>query len=149
MSVREDRVRVTWAPREPPLAPAAVLARGRSASQLASRLLARTDEDLGKLRGVAGTELLLVLGAADLLPWADGVTYLGRDPAAPALLLPTTLAPNVPTTIFERTLTRDAPGLLVAVVPDTSGLVIVPAATARTIARTTLAAWASRTERAG
>jgi hypothetical protein len=51
---------------------------------------------------VSGPDVLLVVG--DELPWADGVVYLGRDPDAPKLLLPTTLMPEVPVDLFERAL---------------------------------------------
>ena len=38
---------------------------------------------------------VVVLGATEALPWVDGVNYLGRDPDAPRLLLPTMLRPAV------------------------------------------------------
>ena len=34
------------------------------------------------------SDLPTMLGAAEALPWVDGVIYLGRDPRAPSLLLP-------------------------------------------------------------
>jgi hypothetical protein len=49
-----------------------------------------------------------LLGATDDLPWADGVSYLGVDPEAPSLLLPTTMTPQLPLALFERAVLRRA-----------------------------------------
>ncbi|MCB9564908.1 MAG: hypothetical protein H6708_31365 [Kofleriaceae bacterium] len=48
--------------------------------------------------------MLAVVGDAARLPWVDGVAYLGRDLAAPSLLVPTTLAPDAPPALVERAL---------------------------------------------
>ena len=95
-----------WRVREPPLAPCAVLARGEVAQRLARRLLALPQDRCSRLRGVAGEDVLLVLGAAEDLPWVDGVGYLGVDPAAPALLLPTTEVPELHPLLLQRALLR-------------------------------------------
>jgi hypothetical protein len=84
---------------------------------------------------------LLILGQADGLPWTDGAIYLGRDSAAPNLLLPTVLTPTVPLGLVERMLVSrfaqaEPP---IAVVPQ-SGLV-ASVAGARVISRPVLAAW--------
>src|SRR5262249_18847627 len=89
---RRDRARagvmsLSWGPRAVPLAPCAVYAEGEAARALVRRLLARTDEELARLRGVAAASLVLILG--EDLPWVDGARYLGADPLALALLLPT------------------------------------------------------------
>jgi hypothetical protein len=83
---------VTWVPREPPLRPVGVAAWGPAGARLAERLRACTDEQLQSWTGVQGEGILLVLG--EDLPWADGVLWLGRDPAAPGLLLPTAMRPT-------------------------------------------------------
>src|SRR5437868_15417633 len=74
---------VHWRPREKPLAPVAVAARGFAALRLAQRLLAE-DELLERFEGVAGRELLVLqpnaLQPCTDLPWVDGVQYLGKDP---------------------------------------------------------------------
>lgn len=88
---------VTWGDREPPLVPWAVAATGDVARRLAERLLELDRAISSRLYGVAGPTTLLVLGEETNLPWVDGVAYLGRDPAAPGLLLPTHLEPLVPT----------------------------------------------------
>jgi hypothetical protein len=118
-----------------------VCATGESARALATRLLALDDAVLAQLRGVAGTGLLLVLGAPELLPWVDGVAYLGRDPDAPSLLLPTALAPDVPVALLERALAArvNTLGAPLAVLDAPARL--VPAADARPIERARLSAF--------
>lgn len=116
-------VRVLWRPRARPLSPVAVAARGRAARLLGERLLDRGDEALARLEGVAGEDLLVVLGPSAELPWTDGAVYLGRDPEAPSLLLPTTREPSVPLPLLERALAARAarvPGVAppLAVFPD-------------------------------
>src|SRR5690349_16891045 len=101
-----------WRPRMYPLEPAAVVAQGEADRRLAARLLSLNDEGLSRLQGVSGTGLLLILGAADELPWVDGAIYLGRDPAAPALLLPTNLEPNLPVSLLQRAFQMRDPDLL-------------------------------------
>ena len=58
-----------------------------------------------------GTGLLLVLGREEDLPWIDGIVYLGKDPGAPSLLLPTTLEPDVPPALLERAILARARGM--------------------------------------
>jgi hypothetical protein len=108
---------VEWRPRAVPLAPLAVVAVGARARSLAERLLGDSDEILSGLRGVAGPGCVIAMGEG--LPWVDGVLYLGRDPDAPSLLLPTNLLPSVPAALLERALvakSRMSPPL--AVLPD-------------------------------
>lgn len=98
---------VTWADREPPLVPCAVAASGDAAHRLAQRLLELDSSVANRLYGVAGPTTLLVIGEEANLPWVDGVSYLGRDPAAPGLLLPTHIEPLVPTAnLLERALRK-------------------------------------------
>ena len=95
---------VAWGPREPPLAATGVAGEGEAARALAKRLLARDPDALVRLRGVTGKGLIVVLGDTGELPWAPGARYLGRDPGAPSLWLPTTLAPSVAAALLERAL---------------------------------------------
>ena len=137
-------VPIAFRPRATPLAPAAVAGRGRAAIALASRLAARDDAALGRLSGVHAPGLLVVLGAEGELPWADGVVYLGRDPAAPSLLLPSALEPDVPAPLFERAILarakKAAPPIAVLVDPPALAGVGV----ARPIRRSELAAFLGR-----
>ena len=104
-------MRVTFSPRAEILDPVAVAAFGRAARALARRLLRLTDERLRELRGAAGGDLLVVLGEATALPWSDGVAYLGRDPHAPRLLVPTSVRPDIGLAVFERAIARRAAAL--------------------------------------
>ncbi len=69
---------------------------------------------------------MIVLGTADTdLPWVDGAGYLGRDPAAPGLLFPTTQAPELHPSLLERAFSEKArgPGGTIAVLLDPPSLV--------------------------
>lgn len=141
--MNEERISVAWRPRTTPLDPIGVAARGEAARSLARRLLAREDEALARLSGVAAPELLVVLGESADLPWVDGAVYLGRDAAAPSLLLPTTREPALPLPLVERAFARatDAPPPL-AVLLDPP--LLASAQAARPILRTTLQSWLDR-----
>jgi MoxR-vWA-beta-propeller ternary system domain bpX5 len=104
-------MRIPFVPRPDVLDPIAVVGLGRVAGALARRLLQLEDEPLHGLRGAAGDDLVVVLGAVEALPWVDGVNYLGRDPSAPRLLLPTMLRPAVAADVFERAVARHAAAL--------------------------------------
>jgi hypothetical protein len=69
---------------------------------LGTRLLTRSDAALSKLEAVKLENGLVVLGAANDLPWAPGVIYLGTDPSAPALLLPSAVEPSAHPALLER-----------------------------------------------
>ncbi len=137
------RVKVSWIAREPPLSAGVVVARDGVARALARRLLRAGDEDLARWRAVSGDALLAVMGERETLPWVDGVTYLGRDPAAPSLWLPTTLRPDAPVELFERALlaraSRVSPPL--AVLVREGGMDLVSLAEARPVARAVLTRW--------
>ncbi len=133
-------VAIDWAPRVEPLPPIAAAGAGSVAHALARRLLAAEDASLATLSGVAARGFLLVLGRGDSLPWVDGISYLGRDPEAPLLLVPTTLAPSVPAELVERALvrraSRDPP---IAVLPEHG--IVASAAAARALSRRALERW--------
>ncbi|MDC0712634.1 hypothetical protein POL68_29490 [Stigmatella sp. ncwal1] len=134
------RVSVTWRPRPEPLAALAVGGVGPVALALARRALAADEQQLTAWSGVAGPGVLLLLGETHVLPWVEGAVYLGRDPAAPSLLLPCVLAPDVAPVLLERALARQAvaEGPL-AVLPRSGHL--VPVGSARPVAREVLATW--------
>jgi hypothetical protein len=130
-----------WHVREPPLEAVAAAATGPTARALVRRLLALAPERLASLRGVAGRDVVLVVGEESALPWVDGVQYLGRDPGAPALLLPTTLRPAVPLALVERAVmlrrkTAPAPAALLLDPP-----LLVTLDDARTVDRPALEQW--------
>lgn len=93
-----------WAPRVVPLVPAALVAVRGVIPALHARLAGADDDALGRLRGVCTDDVWIVLGEAEDLPWVDGLTYLGRDPEAPSLWLPTYLEVRPPAVLVERAL---------------------------------------------
>ncbi len=126
-----------WGPRRPPLAAVAVAGRGAVGAALARAALAQAgrsaddpegapDGDPLPLRAHATGDLLIVCadpGAA--LPWADGATFLGVDPAAPGLLLPIHRAPDLPAALLAAAVARGAPAGAgpFALLPD-DGLIV-------------------------
>ncbi len=140
-----SRLPVTWSPRPEPLSALAVAAVGPVALALARRALGADEKQLGAWSGVAGAGVLILLGNTESLPWVDGAVYLGRDSAAPSLLLPCALAPDVAPALLERALVAHAAaGTPLAVLPRTGQL--VPVGAARPVARETLASWLATQE---
>lgn len=142
---------IAFSPRDDILEPAAAIALGPAARSLAERLLAMTDDNLGALRGVAGRDLLAITGAERALPWVDGIIYLGRDPAAPRLMLPAMLRPSAPAHVLEAAVARrvdPAPGPWAMLTGPQAALAgpprIVPLGGARPIQRDLLQGWLSR-----
>ena len=135
----------SWSPRSSPLPALAVAGVGPVALALARRVLVAGDMELARWSGVAGPGVLVLLGDSDSLPWVEGVVYLGRDAAAPSLLLPCTLAPDVAPALLERALLTRAPvGTPLAVLPRPAHL--VPVGAARPVSRDTLRAWLASQE---
>ena len=134
-------LKIDWRLREPPLPPIAVCVQGDAALVMARHLLARSAEERDRLQGVSGRNLLVLIGESAALPWVDGALYLGRDPEAPALLLPTTQQPSIPLALLESALRRHAPGLNppLAVLPGQSLLLSLSAA--RLLDSQTLQRW--------
>ncbi len=81
------KIPLTWSLREVPLVTRGLYAQGGAARRVARLVLERSPEGLCV---VAGEDCLILLGPSDLLPWADGVVYLGQEPDAPGLWMPTT-----------------------------------------------------------
>jgi len=99
-------VTLTWHALDPARTPVAVLAGGTAATALAAAAVRGRERGL-PLRAAASDDDLLVLGRADDLPWVDGATYLGEEAG---LLLPTTLAPNVPADLLRHAVRSVVPG---------------------------------------
>jgi hypothetical protein len=138
---------VTWSPRSEPLVPCACIARGPVAQALGRAVLALDAQQLARLKACAGDRLLVLFGEGADLPWLDGMTYLGRDEAAPHLLLPTNRRPDVPVDLFGRALAARVPEATKggAILPDaTAGLFWVSIAAAGPIDRASLEAWMAR-----
>jgi MoxR-vWA-beta-propeller ternary system protein len=133
-----DPLAIDWTTRDVPLPPVAVAARGPVAAQLIERLRGLPEDRLARLEGGATESLVVVMGASVDLPWVDGVTYLGREPDAGELLVPTTRVGTAPAALIEAALRRRAgldPGPF-AVLLDP--LTVVPLASLRRIERAAL-----------
>ncbi|RKH50620.1 hypothetical protein D7X96_25025 [Corallococcus interemptor] len=137
---------VRWRPRALPLEPVAVAGVGPVALALGQRASRAGDAVLASWTGVAGPDVLVLLGASDSLPWVDGAVYLGRDPLAPALLLPCALEPDVAPSLLERALLAGRGHAPLAVLPGTG--VLVSVAAAQPVARASLMAWLTPPEAA-
>ena len=97
-------MRLVWTHREAPLPPQGVLGHGEVARTLGRRVLARHSSAWDVL---ATDDLLVVLG--DDLPWADGVTYLGKCPVISGLWWPTTHVTQVHPAIIAQRIRRTTP----------------------------------------
>ncbi|CAN0590835.1 unnamed protein product, partial [Laminaria digitata] len=64
-------VQISWTPRRAPLPAMGAAARGDTALKIVRRLLSRDDSQLGLLFGVGGSNLILIVGPQDELPWLD------------------------------------------------------------------------------
>lgn len=136
-------LRVGQAPRAHPLTPCAALALGPSTRAFMARLLQLPEEQLLRLRGVAGNDFLLVLGAAEDLPWSDGLSYLGREPGTPELLLPCAETSNVPPALVLRALMERFKGehLRAPFAVSFAPALVVPVADAQQLSQSLLGHW--------
>ncbi|MBL8941195.1 MAG: hypothetical protein JNM69_42010 [Archangium sp.] len=92
--------------RAEPLPARAVVAERDVARRLATRLLALDEATRRQLQLVVAADLLVALGPADMLPWVDGVRYLGAEPESFAMLMPTTRETTPSSVLVERALRR-------------------------------------------
>jgi hypothetical protein len=126
-------------PRAVPLPPTAALGLGATARELLLALARLPDARLSRLRGVWSDDLVLVTGAGDDLPWCDGVRYLGKDAAAPSLLVPTVLALDVHPALVERAIARHVGEPSATVAPPWAlcfePLLVIPAGRALALSR--------------
>jgi MoxR-vWA-beta-propeller ternary system domain bpX5 len=138
------KISIEWRPREPPLIPCAVAGRGQTAVALARRAAASTETK--GLWCIAAGEWLLLSGAPNELPWADGAFYLGRDPHAPNLLLPTVRMPTVPVDLLARALSRRFPEIHepIAVLALSNSVEVIPCGDAHVASSHDLNSWASK-----
>lgn len=119
---------VRWRARLQPLPPAAVVGCGAVAEALLRRMARVSEDTLATFEGVAGPGVLVVLGEANPLPWVDGVVYLGRDPRAPRLLLPTAQEPELhPGLLEQAVLLRSKGSWKTAVLLDPPRLIVLEA----------------------
>lgn len=104
---------LTWRAQEPPRPPVAVLGGDRAAEDLALAARRRL-ADGAELEFAASSGHLLVLGAADDLPWVDQGTWLGVQDG---VLLPTTASPSIPADLLRRAFERRVGNRRLVIVP--------------------------------
>lgn len=136
-------VAVTWVPRDEPLVARGAVAQGDVATDYALRLLTLRDDALRGLRGVAGDGLLVVTAERLEVPWFDGLRWMGRDPDAPNVWLPTTERPSVSAALIERVLSGRAglepsPWMIWC---EAGRVRVVSLATARALDRSRIESW--------
>ncbi|MDI2126623.1 hypothetical protein [Yinghuangia seranimata] len=103
-----------WVRREPPLVAAAVAANGKAAARLAAGAARRVRAGTS-LRAAADADWLVVIGAPDDLPWADGARYLGWEHG---VLVPTTQEPLPAADLWREVFGAPNPGDLLVLMPD-------------------------------
>ncbi len=135
---------IGWRARTTVLEPRAVAAVGSVARALIAQL---ASAPRAGLTGVASRDVAVILGERAQLPWLDGVEYLGLDPRAPRLLLPTTDEPVLragsldvpaPLDVLEQ---RLASGDVAPPIAVLRGRVLVSLADARALDPAVLRAW--------
>lgn len=86
-----------WIDDDAPPVPQGAVAFGNAAQALLARLQRMAEGDAPPtLRATAHHDALILLGAADALPWLDGVRYIAPRAEAPMLWLPTHRRPTLP-----------------------------------------------------
>lgn len=127
--------------REAPLAPMAFEARGEAARSWVRAYLQRSTSAPSAL-GVYVGDRIVVMGEG--LLWADGLRWLGKEPGAQRILVPTRLALEPHAALVASALERAHPRLTfpLAVLPSESPtLEIVPLGKARPLDATQLEQW--------
>jgi hypothetical protein len=138
--MKPNSFEINWHFREEPRVPAAVVASGDPAKELARKLLASDDTKWANWKGVATSDAIVLLGEAESLPWVDGVAYLGSDERAPHLLLPTNREPNVPLDLLQQALIEQSPFPPPLAFIETTNMV-VSLSQARELSRDVLKSW--------
>lgn len=96
-----------WIDEDVPPAPQGLVAFGDGARALLARLERALDGVPSlPLRATAHHDALILLGAAEALPWRDGVRYIAPRPEAPMLWLPTHQRPSLPLDLLAAAVLR-------------------------------------------
>ncbi len=132
-----SQIPIQWRPRPIPLSPCGAVALGAVATRLARYLSKCPQERLDRLQGVAGTELIAILGTANDLPWVEGIRYLGKDSLAPGLLLPCNRKPILSVGLLAAAINRQETPLALLDKPGR----LIPLIQARPIERSLLLSW--------
>jgi len=99
---------LTWRTRGDCPEPAGLVAAGAAMRAVLHALRQRDAEVLHGLSLAATHDLLVLLGPAERLPWADGVRYCAPAAGVPGLWLPTRREPASPAELLHLALQRRA-----------------------------------------
>jgi hypothetical protein len=99
---------MAWQTRAVALTPAGLVAPASMAPALLSLLRLGEAKQLSALSVVATRDIVVLLGANDVLPWLDGARYCAPDPDARNLWTPTHLAPALPVDLVQTNLIERA-----------------------------------------
>ena len=125
---------LTWQARPQALPVAGVVGLGAAGKALGERLL---EEPKLAFRALAWDQGLVLLG--DELPWVSGLIWLGREPDAPGLYLPTQVASTVDPSWVLQCLASQAQPPPIVVLPE-PGL-FFSLSHARSLDRSALQCW--------
>lgn len=98
--------------------PRAAVAFGPAAARLLARAAATPPERRAGWTATAAPDMIVVMGPATTLPWADGVRYAAPHPEAPSLWLPAHAEPDAPADLLWRALSRRSNGVPVLLWSD-------------------------------
>ena len=90
---------INWTQRFPPLKPRMAVCRDNAALRMA-HLIEERPGIIGQLRGSAAPGFFAVMGESLILPWVDGVQYLGIRDEVSDVYLPVNLMPEFDETLF-------------------------------------------------
>jgi hypothetical protein len=106
--------RFGWQPEPQPPAAMGVIGVGAVARRLFDKIAAlmadeATRDATGRLMATAHSDMLILTGTVDALPWVDGARYIAPRVDAPALWLPTHERPDVPLDLLAAVIARKHP----------------------------------------
>ena len=107
-----------WHARTDGSEPAGLVAAGPAMHAVLRALRGREAASVQGLTLAATRDLLVLLGPAAKLPWADGVAYCAPAPDVPGLWLPTRLAAAAPAELLHAALRRHTGHAAMLLWPD-------------------------------
>ncbi|WP_022951102.1 hypothetical protein [Leucothrix mucor] len=87
---------IVWKPSQQPLPASGLLIYAAEYPLFKAKLASFTPEQKARLKLAHGSDVAVLLGANQDLPWIPGALYLGQASGVTNLYLPTTLSPSLP-----------------------------------------------------
>jgi len=104
VTTSSNAIRWSWRRRDDDPMPQAAVAWGEAALRLGARVARMAPAAQQRCQMTSSSDVVVLFGPADDLPWVAGVGYAAPSPDAPSLWLPTVWAPDVPADLLERAL---------------------------------------------